>query len=278
LPSDCTKPSDQLKHLEAKLERRTAELTVLTNQKDSLQKDIDALKPTVTDYGEKVNEYKEKCKDLKEKKSALDKYVADKGPMLEAAIKDRKPQILNCISGVDNWIAQWWQYKEALAAQAKQAEERSTAATKSAQDAQDRYDALKSTHADLTALLESLNNTRKEIEAEEEKDEKLKTARMYVVFLELASQLAGIKIRTPEEFEWQLCVAWSQLSAAKSAATDAAAAAAAAKTAAETANATYEENKGKRREKVFACIDALCGPRPTTPPITGYQATTGQTA
>jgi predicted nucleic acid-binding Zn-ribbon protein len=273
-PSDCTKPVDQLKDLESTLQHRTAELAALTSQKDSLQKDLDALRPTVTDYSDKVTEYKEKCKDAKEKKSILDKYVADKGPMLEAAIKDKKPQILHCVWSVDNWITQWKQYADALAVRAKDADERSVAAATRAQEAQDRYDALKDTLAGLGALLEALNDSRKEIEAEEEKDQKLKTARMYVIFLELVNKLTSVKIRTPEEFEWELCMAWGQLSTAKSAAREAAAAATAAKDAATTAAAKYEENKGKRREKIFACIDKLCGPRPAPPAVsTGYTAT-----
>jgi DNA repair exonuclease SbcCD ATPase subunit len=260
--------------MESALERRTSELAALTSQKDSLQKDIDALRPTVDDYTGKVKEYKEKCKELKEKKSVLDQYAAAKGPMLEAAIKDKKPQILHCISTVDNWIAQWKQYADALAARAGQAEEASTAATARAAEAQARYDALKNTLADLGAVLEALNATRKEIEAEEEKDQKLKTARMYVLFLEMLKKLGEVRIRTPEEFEWELCMAWGQLSSAKSAAREAAAAATAAKDAATEARSQYEENKGKRREKIFACIDRLCG-TPAPPPPTGYASPAG---
>jgi DNA repair exonuclease SbcCD ATPase subunit len=265
--------------MESLLNRRVAELEALTSQKDSLQKDIDALRPTVTDYADKVNEYKEKCKDLKEKKTVLEQYVASKGPMLEAAIKDKKPQLLHCIWSVDNWIARWKQHADALDVRATQAEEASAAAAARAQDAQDRYDALKNTLGDVGALLDSLAEARKEIEAEEEKDQKLKTARMYVIFLELLNKLAGVKIRTPEEFEWELCMAWGQLSTAKSAARDAAAAATAARDAADAAAAKYEETKSKRREKVFACIDVLCGPLPTPPPVsTGYTATPGAPA
>jgi hypothetical protein len=278
MPNECTKPKDQLAEMESALTKRVAELEALTNQKDSLQKDIDALKPTVADYADKVTEYKEKCKDVKDKKSILDQYGASKGPMLEAAVKDKKPQILHCIGSVDNWIAQWKQYSETLAAKADQAETASAAAAEEATEAQERYDTLKNTLADLTAVLDGLNETRKEIEAEEEKDEKLKTARMYVLFIELMNKLASLKIRTPEEFELELCMAWGQLSTAKSAARDAAAAATAAKDAAEAAAAKYAEYNGKRREKIFACIDRLCGPKQTPPPSTGYAPASGAPA
>jgi len=265
-------PSDQLASLESTLATQASSLATLTKQKESLQADIDALKPTVGEYKDKLTEYKEKCKDVKQKKSDLDQYVSTKGPMLEAAVKDKKPQILQCIAGVDNWIAQWEQYAQTLDAQATRAESDSTTAAARAVTAQQAYDAIKNSLTDLGTVLDGLKATRQEIEAEEEKDQKLKTSRMYVLFLDLLKSLSGVKIRTPEEFEQDLCAAWTELSTAKSAARDAAAAAATARQAAKDAATTRDANRAKRRDKIFTCIDALCGSKTPPPAGTGYAA------
>jgi hypothetical protein len=252
------------------LDKQSSDLESMTKKRDSLKADITALESTATDYKAKLDEYKEKCKELKQKKSDLDQYVATKGPMLEAAVKDKKPKILHCISKVDQWIAQWVQFAETRKHEAEQATERAEAATKRAKEAQEKYDALQSSAATIGSVLDDLKNRQKAIEAEEEGNHKLKTARMYYLFLELMKLLAAVTIRKPEDFERELCNAWTELNQAKSAERDAMAAAAAAEAAAKEAAAKRDLYKGKRQEKVFACIDKLCGQDPAPAPQPGY--------
>jgi DNA repair exonuclease SbcCD ATPase subunit len=256
--------------LKTALDKQSSELQSLTKKRDSLQADITKLESTVTDYKSKVDEYKEKWKELKQKKSDLDQYVGTKGPMLEAAVKDKKPRILHCITSVDQWIAQWAQHAETRKKEAEQAKQRAEAATERATKAQEKYDALQASAATIGSVLDDLKNRQKAIETEEEGNHKLKTARMYFLFLDLVKMLSGVTIGKPEDFERELCSAWTELNQAKSAEREAMAAATAAEAAAQEAAAKRDLYKSKRQEKVFACIDKLCGNDPTPPPQPGY--------
>jgi chromosome segregation ATPase len=252
-------PSDQLAALQAELEKDTAELESLTKKRDSLRTDIDALKATVEDYAKTVDDYKEQWKSLKQKKSDLDHYARTKETMLEAAVHDKKPRILQCIASVDEWIAHSEEYARSRRAYADQMQAAADAAAQKAADAEQRYDEIKSSAPDTAAVLEDLETRRKAIEQEEETNAKLKTARMYFLLLELQKRLREVSIRMPDDFELELCRAWSALNDAKSSAREAVAAAAAASQDAQQAEAKRDENKGKRQEKVFDCLDHLCG-------------------
>ena len=260
---DCPKPSDQLARLKATLDGEENKLKALTGQRDSLKGDIAALDQTVTDLSKTIGDYKDACKSLDQQKRDLDAYVATKTPMVDAAVAYKKPQIEACIANVDRWIEAWRSYADAEQQAADAADKEATAAADAAKREQDEYDTLKNSAKTLDAQLKTLKALRDAIEVE---DDKNKPENMYFLLKELRIALAQVVIRTPQELERDLCLAWNELSQAKTAARDAKSAADAARNAAAAAKQKADTASSKRRETILDCIAKTCPPAPSPKP------------
>lgn len=249
--------------MKAALAEEENKLKALTGQRDSLKGDITALDQTVTDMSKTISDYKEACKSLDQQKRELDAYLATKTPMVEAAVASKKAQIEACITSVDSWIAQWRAYADAEKQAAATADQSATAAAGEAKKEQDEYDALKNSAQTLDAQLKALKTLHDDIEAE---DDKNRPENMYVLLKELRAGLANIRLRTPQELESDLCIAWNELSKAKTNARDAKSAADTAKNDADAAKQKSDTATSKRREKILDCVAKTCPPPPPTPP------------
>jgi chromosome segregation ATPase len=260
---DCPKPSDQLARLKAALDEEENKLKALTSQRDSLKGDISTLDQTVGDMAKTITAYKEACKSLDQQKRDLDAYLATKTPMVDAAVYTKKAQIEACIANIDHWIAEWRAYADAEKQAADAAAQTANAAADDAKKEQGEYDALKNSAQTLDGELKTLKTLHDDIEAE---DDKNRPENMYFLLKELRAGLAKIRIRTPQELEYDLCVAWNELSKAKTAARDAKSAADSAKNDADAAKQKADTADSKRREKILDCIAKTCPPPPAPKP------------
>jgi len=259
---ECPKPDDQLKKLKTALEKQEAHLTALGKQRDSLSEDLKGLEQIVTELAAVLAAYREACKALHKQKSELTTYVAVKTPMLEAAIGDKRKPVEQCISAIEEWLASWKKYATQLEAKARSSADVAAQASEAAAEAQKRYDELKTSAATLDKQLKALDALRTQMEQE---DDKNKIARMFFLLRELRNGLAAIKLRTPEELERELCLAWTALSKAKEHARATKSASEAAREAADRAKTKATDAETKRRELILTCIDKACPPPPPAP-------------
>jgi hypothetical protein len=264
------KPSDQLDKLKTALAQKNAELARMTTHRDSLKTDVEGLDKTVAELNGVTGEYKDKetYKALEDRKRPLEVYVMKHAPMFDAAVKDKRRQIEQCIGSVDAWIEAWRSYGQQLKWAERQAAAQAQDWAEKAKQKQADYDTLKNSPKDLAAKLTDLENLMKQIGQE---DDKSKTANMYFLLKELRASLDKVRIPTTEELQHALSHALTELNEANSAHRRADEAAAAVKQASEAAQAKYADYKDgsdspKRRATILDCIGKLCAdPAVTTP-------------
>jgi DNA repair exonuclease SbcCD ATPase subunit len=205
-------PEDRLKALQAELLKDEQELGARTKARDALKSDVDSLAKTVEEIKKASSAFGGGLAGLNEERNKMADYDATKAKMIDAALGDKKAQVVAKIDEVKGKIETQRQAVTTARTNATQTGTESEAAQTELEAKQGAYDSYKEIQKGLTDNIQKLNGFRSKIEKYDDPPE---PASMFVYLQEMETVLTATKIPTQAEFDQTLNARWKELDAAK---------------------------------------------------------------